>query len=432
MRKEFQAFIPPDDAIFKELWASARVVLDTNVVLNLYRFSDATRDEFLAVLESLKDRLWMPHQVGWEFFRRRSAAMTDNERDVLVALRKAKAAFEDSAAGLRGRQASTHHLDDIAQAIEEKINEVEKARDERLRLYTEAGEPVLERILDLYDGRVGGEPEEDWLKKHFALGEARYRAKTPPGYCDAKDKKGHEPRSLYGDYLLWREVIDHATAGDADIILVTNDGKEDWVEEVSGKKLGPRRELMDEFTKLTGRRCWVYTVRAFLHHAGAFIEAQVSEDAMSEVDVLARVPRMTVGIDFNDLLQGARVTEETLRRIREMQSALPLVDQEVMKQVAAMRHALDSMKIDPEILKAASAAHAALTSFQVDPEMLRSIAATQAAFDAIRIPRLPEDLLRDVATLREQQAQLHVVPRLRDDVSEDGDEPDEGDEGDRT
>ncbi|MFD4759474.1 PIN-like domain-containing protein [Streptomyces sp. NPDC058439] len=47
------------------------VVLDTNVLLNLYRSNARTRQDTLAVLTRLRDRLWVPHQVLTEFWRNR-------------------------------------------------------------------------------------------------------------------------------------------------------------------------------------------------------------------------------------------------------------------------------------------------------------------------------------------------------------------------
>jgi predicted nucleic acid-binding protein len=47
------------------------VVLDTNVLLNLYRSNERTRQDSLAVLTKLRDRLWVPHQVLTEFWRNR-------------------------------------------------------------------------------------------------------------------------------------------------------------------------------------------------------------------------------------------------------------------------------------------------------------------------------------------------------------------------
>jgi predicted nucleic-acid-binding protein len=51
------------------------VVLDTNVLLNLYRYNAQTQTDLFAVLERLGERLWVPHQVLVEFWRNRESAL---------------------------------------------------------------------------------------------------------------------------------------------------------------------------------------------------------------------------------------------------------------------------------------------------------------------------------------------------------------------
>ena len=43
----------------------------TNALLNLYRYTTKTRDSLFSALDKLKDRVWMPHQVAFEFMNRR-------------------------------------------------------------------------------------------------------------------------------------------------------------------------------------------------------------------------------------------------------------------------------------------------------------------------------------------------------------------------
>ncbi len=54
------------------IWRDGIIVLDTNVLLNLYRYSERAREELLGVLRRVKDQLWIPYQVAEEFHRDRS------------------------------------------------------------------------------------------------------------------------------------------------------------------------------------------------------------------------------------------------------------------------------------------------------------------------------------------------------------------------
>ncbi|MEV5354581.1 PIN-like domain-containing protein [Streptomyces sp. NPDC086081] len=55
-------------------------VLDTNVLLNLYRCNERTRRDTLAVLNKLRDRLWVPHQVLTECWRSSSRRRRSGRR----------------------------------------------------------------------------------------------------------------------------------------------------------------------------------------------------------------------------------------------------------------------------------------------------------------------------------------------------------------
>lgn len=54
-----------------EAWSNGLFCLDSNVLLDVYRYSDTGRKEFLAVLNAIKSRLFIPARVADEFARNR-------------------------------------------------------------------------------------------------------------------------------------------------------------------------------------------------------------------------------------------------------------------------------------------------------------------------------------------------------------------------
>ena len=51
------------------------LVFDANVLLNLYRYSEGTRDRLLSVMRALGERAWLPHQAADEFLSLRLEVM---------------------------------------------------------------------------------------------------------------------------------------------------------------------------------------------------------------------------------------------------------------------------------------------------------------------------------------------------------------------
>ena len=69
--EQFKGFIGYTEDEFKDLWEKATFVVDTNVLLNFYKYTskDSTAS-LLAILKKIKDagRLWIPHQIALEYF----------------------------------------------------------------------------------------------------------------------------------------------------------------------------------------------------------------------------------------------------------------------------------------------------------------------------------------------------------------------------
>ena len=62
------------------------VALDTNVLLNLYRYNEQTRQDLLNILRQLGECLWVPHRAMEEFWRNRDSAILDpiNSRNATI------------------------------------------------------------------------------------------------------------------------------------------------------------------------------------------------------------------------------------------------------------------------------------------------------------------------------------------------------------
>lgn len=87
MKSAFRGYYPPTEDELEVLWTEGLLVLDTNALLNLFRYTANTRREFLDVLTSRLEDLWIPHHVGVEFHRRRLDVIHE-QRDAFSSIRK--------------------------------------------------------------------------------------------------------------------------------------------------------------------------------------------------------------------------------------------------------------------------------------------------------------------------------------------------------
>ncbi len=285
MKERFFAHFPLTDAEKKEVWEDAIFIFDTNIILELYRTSEATREELFSVLEHLGDRAWLTSQSAKEVFRGRASAISEE----LKSYERLKANFEktvikplNSTRHPHLLPATFHELEAVYQKVQVETEEAAK----RLRALI-LHDPILPRIAAIFGERVGEDLDEAALKEHIEIGKVRFEQQVPPGYEDAKKLKDalsdQDEADALGDYLIWVQAIKLCKQHEKSLVMVTNDQKDDWWHKENGDTLGPRTEMVEEFHSDTGRRMLMYRLKQFLPVYQEMEKVAVSEATIKEV-----------------------------------------------------------------------------------------------------------------------------------------------------
>ncbi len=80
MKELFRGFYKLKDYELIELWDNAFITFDTNVLLNLYRYSVETRNALFKLLNNLSTKIFLTYQVGLEFHQNRFDVIIEQER----------------------------------------------------------------------------------------------------------------------------------------------------------------------------------------------------------------------------------------------------------------------------------------------------------------------------------------------------------------
>ncbi|WP_104044810.1 PIN-like domain-containing protein [Arthrobacter sp. ZGTC412] len=288
MRDVYGALMPLPEGNFEHEFRRAIVVLDTNVMLDMYRFSRPTSQRFLDLLEHIEERLWLPHQVGLEFLRRRPLVRDElpaNHGARIDELKKLVNKFESA-------EKKSHVGHDKAEAefiaaTKQYVKYLTDERDDVRRWATaQHGDEVLATFRRYYDQRTGQRPSLEWVQQSTGEGEKRYKNKRPPGYEDAAKESNQ-----YGDYFLWKQCIEKCQTEQRPLLFVTGDVKSDWWETGRDKKrLGPRVELVEELFDESGQHLFMLDTSQFFERLRKTIEASITEDqdasdaAQTEID----------------------------------------------------------------------------------------------------------------------------------------------------
>lgn len=290
----------------KDLATTALIVFDTSALLSIYGLSpNARNDIFDNVLEGIKERLWIPDRVNFEFHKNRltvsekpikqynnllinegnsdggyvkkilsciqseisqgvqslkgqynalKEVCTDNQRHPIIDpnefadFDKAIESFSNALSEFEANASSfQNHLKGVVENAIQAIKEQLKT------------DTVPEKISGLF--KVGDEFSFEQLWSIAKEGQKRYSMQIPPGYEDAKNKQG---MAVYGDLILWKQLLLYATEMQASVLFVSNDMKPDWMDKDHGE--APRVELLQEFNSATnGQYFWIVNFSYFLH-----------------------------------------------------------------------------------------------------------------------------------------------------------------------
>src|SRR5579871_1251538 len=92
MRTQFPGYFRPSEAEFKQMWHEGLFAFDTNILLNIYRYTEQTQSSLFGILDRLVDRIWIPHQVAKEFLDHRLGVITKQSN----AYQEVEKLFEES------------------------------------------------------------------------------------------------------------------------------------------------------------------------------------------------------------------------------------------------------------------------------------------------------------------------------------------------
>lgn len=286
----FDGFRSPSEADLIRAVRHSLVVLDTNVLLNLYNYQGPTLDDFIEVFEAFGDRLFIPHQVLDEFWRNRRSVLAENQGRHRE-LEKVQAAFEDAEKAFRTwyqrvvdrlspppaettryfEQAKTGILDYMA---------AKNADAAAIRPDTPTYEDgILKRLEPMLRGRVGRPPNATELKDLRQRGRQRVAEKVPPGYMDGEKN----PERAVGDFILWVQAMEASKERHLDVLLVTQDQKEDWWADRGTASQRARPELVAELRAYSSHT--LLMVRAHdLVRLAPHIGVQVSEATVADAE----------------------------------------------------------------------------------------------------------------------------------------------------
>ncbi len=322
MKELFSGHFKESQENLKESWSSCVFVFDANILLNLYRYSDSTRNEFLRLLEKIKDRVWLPHRAAEEYLNNRLSVIGQQEESydlTIKSIENLKKGLDNARQHPFVSKETMGKINSTFETLCDELKDNQKVHSKRI-----LNDEIKESISKIFDNRVGLPFIKEELEKLITDGEERYKQKIPPGFKDASKSSGSEVFAeqckKYGDLIVWKQVLKHSSEIKKGIVLVTDDNKEDWWERFKGKTIGPRPELIKEFKDATNNTFHMYKADSFLELARDNLNEEVSREIVEEIREVRR--RDIMANRKNKEFESANIHKIKINNIeQELQSA---------------------------------------------------------------------------------------------------------------
>lgn len=250
------------------------LIIDTNVLLYLYKCSFNTNQNLVQLLNKVKDKVVIPGQVYQEYLRHKHTeqAKIDQKYDNFTKELQTFVSAAQTKIGNAIRQSRKYDFpncdeleNDIQESMDDINNTIQRYGNSLASEKSNKGIQItsVEQLLNYWDsnGKILSQISIPELLETIKEGEIRFRYKMPPGYMDEneKDKELQKKPQLdnfygrvrkYGDLFVWKEIIKVGIANsDKKIVFITNDVKEDWWDTKQGNVM--RSELYNEFVTIT-------------------------------------------------------------------------------------------------------------------------------------------------------------------------------------
>lgn len=275
IKEKFKGYTLYSKKEIDEIINDSIIVLDTNILLNVYRYSPDTRNYMFDILKKHKSNIWIPYFVAKEYFKNRDIVIKESED-----INNIKSDFNSDLLKFKEHFNRYKNKNSYVAKMESKISEL----DELINGIKYEGDDysiIEDKLLDIIGNSIGDEYCDVDLKNIIQEGQERIEKKLPPGYKDDDKSEFMFDCKVNGDYIIFKSFMDYSKEKSKNIIFITDDVKEDWFHIVKGEKLRGRMELLNEFYNETGKLLIITSFDYFVkkYHS----DVKVSEDTLDEI-----------------------------------------------------------------------------------------------------------------------------------------------------
>ena len=316
------------------MYENAILVFDTSSLLELYFYSTNSAIEILEKCNyHFKDRIFLPNHVKFEYDKNREIIIKKqtlgyqnvfNKNDsigffakIIYQQEMIKKMITDTNNAIKNfeqqfgnRQTHPYFSSVFIEEFKTEVNNftLKLADIENSKIFSDFEDKLMDeteaRITEITN-QIEQDNLKEFIENNFTIGddysfpelmdiisegELRYSASIPPGYMDAEEKQSIQ---VYGDLIIWKQILKHAQSQSKPVIFVSDDTKEDWNEIIEGEEANkkkkrtdsrrPRYEILLEFKDIVGKKIKKLKLSDFLYELNEQLETKFGSSTISEI-----------------------------------------------------------------------------------------------------------------------------------------------------
>lgn len=285
----------------EDIYKNSIIVLDTNSILNLYRYNESNRKKYFEILKQVEERLYLTNHICNEFYKNRliiienRSTFKENINELINENQKKLINVIQNSTGTEKYNSALSILKHESPLQYSIINEIEKSLKKISKIinefkqdfeikYIQGEDPILEEITKIIQEKISPEISLAEKEKLFKEGEKRYENEIPPGYKDINKPKNEK----FGDLIIWNELQNLAKETEKSVLFISDDRKDDWAIKFKGYDLGPRKELIKEFLTNTGKLFYSITTTKFIQLISESFKISNTEKLEEETEIIQK------------------------------------------------------------------------------------------------------------------------------------------------
>jgi hypothetical protein len=280
-----------------QIYKDAIIVLDTNSVLNLYRYSEENRSKYFEILKKVEERLYLTHHICSEFYKNRlviienrssfkdtiKELIEENQNKLLNIINNYSGVDKyNSALSILKHENSLKEciISELETSMKKITSSIQEFKQDLDFKYLQGKDPILEELVEIIKEKVSLELTTEEKEKIYSDGKERYEKEIPPGYKDSSK----ESNDKFGDLIIWNELQALSIKTSKPVLFISDDRKEDWAIKFKGHDLGPRKELIKEFINNTQNLFYSITTKKFIQLISESYKVKNTETLEAETE----------------------------------------------------------------------------------------------------------------------------------------------------